>query len=128
ADFRVAEAYAALADVHVLVLDDDARAAGAPGRVEGAQVLTAEQPFDARPAERPGHHAVELAAAAEWHRPGRRSEIADDAGEQLIAFLPVAARHLERQARAFAVLRRAAERDERAIGGEAPLLDRHVGR
>src|SRR5207245_927695 len=92
ADFRVAEAYAALADVHVLVLDDDARAAGAPGRVEGAQVLTAEQPLDARPAERAGHHPVERAAAAERHRSGRRSEIAHDAGEQLIALLPVAAR------------------------------------
>ena len=75
-----------------------------------------------------GHHPVELAAAAERHRAGRRSEVGDDAGQHLIAFLPVAARHVKRQPGPVAPLGRPAEGDVRALGREAPVLDDHLVR
>src|SRR5262249_8162947 len=127
-DLRIAEAHDAFADVDVAVLDHDARAAGAPWRVPRAQILAAEDAFDAGPADRAGHPALELAAPAERHRARLRAEVGDDAGEQLIAFLPVAAGHVERQPRSVAICRGAVERDERALGREPSLLDRHVVR
>ena len=104
------------------------RAAVAPEGVERAQIFAGEQAFDAGAAECAGHHPLELAAPAELHRAGRRSEVGDDAGEHLIAFLPVAAGDVKRQPGPVAVLRRPAEGDVRALGREAPLLDDHLVR
>ena len=109
--------------LHVRVLDDDVAVAGSPPRVPRAQILTAERAFHPRPLEAARHHAVELAASAERDGAGRGSEIGDDAGQHLIAFLPVAARHVKREARVLAPRRGSLKRDVRALGGEAAGID-----
>ncbi len=65
---RVVERDDAVGHPHVVVLDDDVGGASAPERVEAAQVVAAELALDPRRPERPGHRAVELAAATEGHR------------------------------------------------------------
>ena len=95
-------------------------------RVEPAQILAAELAFHARPAERPGHRPVELAAAAERHGTRRRAEIGHDAGEHLIAFLPVVARHVKRQCARVAPRGRPLERDVGVLGREPARLEIHL--
>src|SRR5207244_3376466 len=95
----------------VFVLEDHLAVAAAPPRVECAQRLAAEAALDAGIPERPEHDAVERAAAAERDRPRRRAEVGDDAGQHLIAFLPVAADDVERQTRTLTPGRRAVERN-----------------
>ena len=90
-------------DVGVAVLDDDRAVGRAPDDVEGAHALAAERPFDARPPEAVGHHAVEAAVAADRNRVGAAAERRHQAGEQAIALLPVGARDVERNARLLAV-------------------------
>src|SRR5947199_31257 len=70
-------------------------AAVAPQRVPRPQVVPAERPFDAWAVERPGHRAVELTPSAERDHARRRSEIGEDAGEQLIGLLQVAHHDVE---------------------------------
>src|ERR1019366_4198354 len=53
-------------------------------------------------------------------------EVADDARQHLIAFLPVAARHVKREARAIAPRSSAVEGDVRALGREAAALERDL--
>ena len=112
--------------VDVTVLDHDAGGTVAPKGVERTHALAGEGTLDSRTAKGAGHGAVELSPAAEEHRPLRRSEVGDDAGEQLIALLPVAAGDVKRQMRAVAPLGAAVERDVGALGCKSTLLDRHL--
>ena len=120
--------HAAAGDIDIRVLDDEARLSIAPGDVERAHVFGDEMPFDARPAERLGHHARELGCAADGNRIGRRAERRHHAGQHAIAFLQVGARHVKRNARIVAPRRAAAERDigvrrrESAVGKFEPVL------
>src|SRR5204862_71726 len=84
------------------LFDGEMPAPRAPERVPRAHVLAGELAFDARTPERAGHRAVECPAAADRDAAGSRPEIGEDAGEQLIALLPVAARHVKRKARSVA--------------------------
>ena len=85
--------------------------AAAPHDVPRAHALAGERALDARPRERLEQHAVELAVAAHLHGAGRRAERRHDAGEHAVAFLPVEARHVERDARLLAVRRPPLELD-----------------
>ena len=125
-DFGIAEADEPVGDVDVAVLDDDVAVAGAPDGVERAQTFAGEIALDARMAERAGHDAVEFAPPAEGDRMRGRSEVRHDPRQQLIAFLPVGARHVKPDSRTIAVPRRTAERDVRALGREASIVERHV--
>ena len=107
---------------HVAVLDDDVRAAVAPERVPGAHVLAGEDTLDSRPPERAGHAAVELAAPRDGNGPGAGAEVGQQAGEHLVAFLPVGARDVELELRVAAPCGRAVEDDVRAFGGEPAVL------
>ena len=73
----------------VLLLDDDVRHAIAPECVPGPKVFSQEPSFDARPAQRASHRAVELTAPPERDRTGARAEIRDDPGEDFVALLPI---------------------------------------
>src|SRR5205823_2924002 len=91
-----------------------------------ADVFTAERAFDARGRERSRHHTLEFPAAAELDVVRRTSEVPDDADQQLIALLPVAADHVKRQPGSSAAPRRdAVERHVRFLGDEASRLERY---
>src|SRR5436190_2047140 len=64
-DFAIASLDDAVAHREVVVLDDNVALSAAPDRVPRAQIVAAEQSFDARMTKWPGHLAVEAAAAAE---------------------------------------------------------------
>src|SRR5262249_60209430 len=114
-DFGVAVADDGVFPRQVAVLDGHVARRVAPEGVEAAQCAAGEIAFDAWAAERAGHHAVELSAAAEGHGPGRRAEIGHDAREHLIAFLPVAAGDLIRETQRAAARDRPLEGDVRAL-------------
>ena len=82
----------------VAVLDRKIGVAAAPHDVPRAQALALERALDTRPLERLEQHTVELAVAAHLHGTGWRAERRHDAGEDAVAFLPVKARHVERDA------------------------------
>jgi hypothetical protein len=100
---------------HVAVLDDQVAAGAAPRDIPRAHGVAAEVTFDARLLERQRHHAIEVARAANGDPGGARAERRHDAGEHLIAFLPVGAGHVERDRRPVAVRRAPLEGDERGL-------------
>src|SRR5436190_18537043 len=129
ADLRVAQSHETLGDRHVAVLDDEIADAGSPERIPRPQIVAAEAAFDARALERTAHDAVEFAAPAEGDRVRRRPEVRDDAGEELIALLPVGADDVEWHARAHAApADRSAEGDVGGLGREAAGVERHLVR
>ena len=95
ANFRVALANQPVGHRHVAVLDHDLRGAVTPERVPRSQVFAAEDPFHPRPPERAGHAAVELAAAAKRDNAGPGAKVGQQAGQDLVALLPVGARHVK---------------------------------
>ena len=127
-NFRTLVPHVTAADGHIAVFDDDVAGCAAPCRIPGAQVVAAEIPLDARRPERSDHFAVEAAAAAERHGAGMRSEIVHDAGEHLIALLPVAARHVEGDARSLAPRGDAIKGHDRSFGREPAVFDGDVAR
>ena len=123
ANLRTVAPHRPAGDRHVAVLDHNPRAAVAPERVPGAHVLAVEDAFHAWAAKRAGHHSVELAASAEGHRAGLRAEVSEDAGQYLVALLPVAARDVEREARRVAPGGLPFERHVRLLRGKAAGMD-----
>ena len=103
-------------DVHVAVLDHEARLAAAPAHAPRAHVVAHEDAFDTWLPERLRHDAIELAEPR--HRDGRRRrpERRHDAGEHAVALLPVRARHVKGDLRGVAIGRPPAEFDVRRRG------------
>src|SRR5205814_5281824 len=111
--------HAAHPDNHVLhfdatILNGDVPAALSPQRVPRPQIFASEVALDAWTIERAGHRPVELSAAAEGRDAGGRTEIRDDAGQQLIGLLEVAGDDVEAEAAARVPVGRALEADVRA--------------
>ena len=107
----------------VAVLDGQVGAAGSPHDVPGAEALAVQRALDPRALERLEQHAVELAIAAHRDRAGRRPERGHDAGEHAIAFLPVQAGHVERDARLLAIRGLTFELDVGSARGHPALLE-----
>ena len=75
--------------------DDEMARAITPDRVPRPEVLAAEIAVDTRTTEGSGHDTVEFAAAPERDGGRFRAKVRQDAGEDLVALLPVAARHVK---------------------------------
>ena len=71
-----------------------------PRGVPRAHVLAGEQALDSRPPERSGRPPSNSPRPPKVTGSGARPEIGQDAGQHLVAFLPVAARHMEAERRA----------------------------
>ena len=123
-DVRGAVRNHALAHGHVAVLDHHLRRAPSPLGVPGAHPLAGERALDTRLRESEEHHAVELSRAADVHGASRRAERRHDAGEHAIAFEPVQARHVKRDAGLLAVGRPPLELDVGLRRG-GPALAEH---
>ena len=119
----------AVGDVHVALLDDNLRRTGAPQRVRSAR-----RSFPVNVPSTRGLRKAPVITPSNSPRPPNSTacadaaEVLDDADEHLIAFLPVAAHDVERQTRALAVRRRAAEGDVRLLGDEPAVFDRDLVR
>ena len=79
----------------IAVFDDEMARAITPDRVPRPEVLAAEIAVDTRTTEGSGHDTVEFAAAPERDGGRFRAKVRQDAGEDLVALLPVAARHVK---------------------------------
>ncbi len=108
----------------VVVLHHDVRLTCAPQGVEGAQIFPGEVAFDPRVPERPRHRAVELPSSAERDGLPGGPEVAQDARENFIALLPVAAGDVKRHLRFLTPGGRSLKRDTGLLGRELARLKR----